>query len=247
MDRMRAPPNFWPTAHASSGTFAVFRASKGTNSHAGGGVPSQATSSNGICSRASWEAPALSVKTFGVPENWKAARIWGRRNCDFSRPGPNKCLTGGCNGGVECDRETGTGAKFTFDESPTQGDALSLSALLISVQLYVQLSLLTLCRISWPMLRMPLTGPPELKGPFDTSGFPVGCKSYSEVTGDPAACCTGSHSTAKTCPNNGVKYCNYIKNACPNSYVHAYDEPSGRALFTCPTGRRTDYSITFCP
>ena len=34
----------------------------------------------------------------------------GRRDCDFStNPGPNSCLTGGCNGGLECDPHTGTG------------------------------------------------------------------------------------------------------------------------------------------
>ena len=33
----------------------------------------------------------------------------GRRNCDFStNPGPNSCLDGGCNGGLECDPHTGT-------------------------------------------------------------------------------------------------------------------------------------------
>ena len=62
--------------------------------------------------------------TFTVPDNWKAGRIWGRRDCDFStNPGPNSCADGGCNGGLECDPHTGTGvppatvAEFTF-----QGD-----------------------------------------------------------------------------------------------------------------------------
>ena len=33
----------------------------------------------------------------------------GRRDCDFStNPGPNSCLDGGCNGGLECDIHTGT-------------------------------------------------------------------------------------------------------------------------------------------
>ncbi|CEL53363.1 Thaumatin-like protein PWIR2 OS=Triticum aestivum PE=2 SV=1 [Rhizoctonia solani AG-1 IB] len=57
-----------------------------------------------------WEAPAWSKRTFNVPDNWKAGRIWGRRNCNFSsNPGPNSCLTGGCNGGLRCDSRTGTG------------------------------------------------------------------------------------------------------------------------------------------
>ncbi|KAF6745866.1 thaumatin-like protein [Ephemerocybe angulata] len=211
-----------------------------TNNHIGGGVPSQPTG---------WEAPAWSVKTFGVPENWMSARIWGRRNCDFSRPGPNNCLTGGCNGGLECDRESGTGvppatlAEFNFDGSNDWYDV----SLVDGANLPMRITNTAGCPVAECPVDLGPNCPPELKGPFDASGFPVGCKSYCKVTGDPAACCTGSHSTAETCPNTGVKYYSYFKTACPNSYVHAYDEPSGRALYTCPTGRRADYTITFCP
>ena len=62
-----------------------------------------------------------------MPDTWTAGRIWvrpwfsviigqlltvlnpkGRRDCDFSNnPGPNSCLDGGCNGGLECDKSTG--------------------------------------------------------------------------------------------------------------------------------------------
>jgi hypothetical protein len=78
----------------------------------------------------SWEAPALSSVSFTVPNDWEGGRIWvllppwfsiimgrfltveylkGRRDCDFSNnPGPNSCIDGGCNGGLECDKLTGT-------------------------------------------------------------------------------------------------------------------------------------------
>ncbi|TFK31468.1 thaumatin [Crucibulum laeve] len=50
-----------------------------------------------------WEAPSFTKVSFTVPDNWKAGRIWGRRNCNFSsNPGPNSCLDGGCNGGLLC-------------------------------------------------------------------------------------------------------------------------------------------------
>lgn len=39
----------------------------------------------------------------------RVLRVQGRRDCDFStNPGPNSCLTGGCNGGLLCDNKTGT-------------------------------------------------------------------------------------------------------------------------------------------
>lgn len=75
-----------------------------------------------------WEAAANTQVSFAVPENWRAGRIWGRRNCDFSTdidadPGPNSCLDGGCNGGLLCDSFTGTGVPpATVAEWTLSGD-----------------------------------------------------------------------------------------------------------------------------
>jgi hypothetical protein len=56
-----------------------------------------------------WEAKAYTHVTFTVPNNWKAGRIWARRNCNFSNSnGATACLDGGCNGGLVCDSRTGT-------------------------------------------------------------------------------------------------------------------------------------------
>jgi hypothetical protein len=57
-----------------------------------------------------WEAAAGTEVSFNVPNDWKAGRIWGRTECDFSNPnGATACVTGSCNGGLECDANTGTG------------------------------------------------------------------------------------------------------------------------------------------
>lgn len=72
-----------------------------TDLNAGTVVPDQATG---------WEQAAGATVSFTVPDGWTAGRIWGRTNCDFStNPGPTSCETGGCNGGLECDRSSGTG------------------------------------------------------------------------------------------------------------------------------------------
>jgi len=47
--------------------------------------------------------------------------------------------------------------------------------------------------------------------------------------------------------STGVAYYSYFKSKCPNSYVYAYDESSKTALFTCPSGSKPDYTLTFCP
>ena len=114
------------------------------------------------------------------------------------------------------------------------------------------------------------TGPAQLKGPFDSTGFPVGCKSACEAglapdpNNDPN-CCTGRYDTAATCPSSGVQYYSYFsefssasltyvikfdgisESTCPDTYVYAYDESSGTALFSCAASKQADYTITFCP
>ncbi|PVG04000.1 thaumatin-like protein [Serendipita vermifera] len=204
-----------------------------------------------------WEAPAWSVKTFYVPDNWKAGRIWGRRNCDFStNPGPNSCLTGGCNGGLLCDSRTGTGvppatvAEFTLSAS----DGLDWYdvSLVDGYNLPMRINPTQGCPVADCPVDLGPNCPDPLKGPFDSTGFPVGCKSacVANLSGDPTNspnCCSGSYSTPATCPSSGVAYYTYFKSNCPNSYAYAYDESSGTALWTCPMSKAADYTITFCP
>lgn len=57
--------------------------------------------------------------------------------------------------------------------------------------------------------------PDPLKGPYDSSGFPVGCKSacFANLEGnqqDSGNCCSGSHNTPQTCPASGVAYYDYF-------------------------------------
>ena len=49
-----------------------------------------------------WEAPPQSTEELCVPDNWTSGRIWGRRNCDFSKPEVQDCTLGACIGGLEC-------------------------------------------------------------------------------------------------------------------------------------------------
>ncbi|KAH7326955.1 thaumatin-like protein [Rhizoctonia solani] len=195
-----------------------------------------------------WEAPAWSVKTFTVPDNWKAGRIWGRRNCNFStNPGPNSCLTGGCNGGLQCDSRTGTGvppasvAEWTLSAS----DGLDWYdvSLVDGYNLPMRISNNVGCEVAECAVDLGPDCPAALKGPFDSSGFPVGCKSACFANldgnqGDSGNCCSGSHNTPATCPPSGVQYYSYFKDRCPRSYVYAYDESSGTALWTCPASKR---------
>ncbi|KAF8323881.1 Osmotin thaumatin-like protein [Clavulina sp. PMI_390] len=217
-----------------------------TDLNAGSAVPSYTTG---------WEAAAYTAVSFTVPDNWTAGRIWGRRDCDFTTdPGPNSCLDGGCNGGLVCDTSTGTGvppatlAEFTLSAS----DGLDYYD--VSVVDGYNLPLLITPAAGFHTASCPVDLGPDcpagLQGPYDSTGFPVGCKSDCLVSTDPSdspACCSGSYDTAATCPSSGVPNYSYFKDNCPDSYVYAYDESSGTALWTGASSDESDYTVTFCP
>ncbi|KAL5520927.1 hypothetical protein ACEPAF_2930 [Sanghuangporus sanghuang] len=206
-----------------------------------------------------WQAdPYISV-SFSVPDGWKAGRIWsqGRRDCDFTvNPGPNSCLTGGCNGGLLCDATTGTGVPpVTVAEWTLQGDQ-NLDYYDVSLVDGADLPIRIDNNVGCPVADCPIdlspTCPDPLKGPFDSTGYSVGCKSacFANLDGNQANspnCCSGQFNTPATCPASGVAYYWYFKGNCPNAYAYAYDESSNTALWTCDSARNADYALTFCP
>jgi hypothetical protein len=215
-----------------------------TDLNAGSAVPSQATG---------WEMAAGATTTFPVPDNWTAGRIWPRTECDFStNPGPNSCATGGCNGGLECSRSAGTGvppatvAEFTL--IPNGQDNYDVS-IVDGFNVPVQVDVTGGCpTASCPKDLNP--GCPANLQVKDAGGAVVGCKSDCQVSATPsnsASCCSGDFSTPATCPPSGVPDYEYFKQGCPDSYVYAYDESSGTALWTCNGSLAADYTITFCP
>ncbi|KAI0260036.1 thaumatin-like protein [Gloeopeniophorella convolvens] len=204
-----------------------------------------------------WESPPSTSVQFGVPDNWKSGRIWGRRNCDFTtNPGPTSCLDGGCNGGLECDPNTGTGTPpATVAEWTLQGDGNQDFYDVSLVDGYnLPMAIIPAaanCSVASCPVDLGPACPAPLIGPFDPSDFPVGCKSACAAglddPADSANCCTGSHNTAATCPSSGVQFYSYFKGNCPDAYAYAFDEGSGTALWTCDAGLNSDYTLTFCP
>ncbi|KAL7277768.1 hypothetical protein ACG7TL_008711 [Trametes sanguinea] len=179
-----------------------------------------------------WQQDAFQSVSFFVPDNWQAGRIWARRDCNFDvNPGPNSCLDGGCNGGLECDPHTGTNLTVGLTGTHYQGvppatlaeftlgaqDSYDVS-LVDGYNLPVRISNNQGCHVADCPVDLGPNCPAPLKGPFDSTGFPVGCKSACEAgLGDP-------------------------EGNCPNAYAYAYDDPT--SLFHCSNA---DYTITFCP
>ncbi|EAU84109.1 hypothetical protein CC1G_06971 [Coprinopsis cinerea okayama7 len=204
-----------------------------------------------------WEAKPYTSVSFHVPDNWRAGRIWARRDCDFStNPGPNSCLTGGCNGGLLCDERTGTGvppaslAEFTLSAAE-DSDWYNVS-LVDGYNLPIRISNNANCPVAECPVDLGPTCPLPIRGPVDKNGWVTGCRSacQANLDGNPQNspnCCSGEYSTPDKCPPSGVQFYDHFKKNCPRSYVYAYDESSNTALFTCPKNRNADYTITFCP
>ncbi|KAJ6511509.1 thaumatin [Mycena vitilis] len=174
-----------------------------------------------------WEAASFTKVTFTVPNDWVSdGRVWGRRGCDFStNPGPNSCIDGGCNGGLLCDVNTGTGvppatlakSEFLLSSTPyTQ--ALTSPSSVIGTHLSTHVG----CAIPSCPVDLAPNCPASQIGPFDPSNFPVGCKSACLVdamagnAGNSPNCCSGSHDTAATCPPSSVTNYAYFKDNVRN-------------------------------
>ncbi|KAH9856497.1 thaumatin-like protein [Lenzites betulinus] len=204
-----------------------------------------------------WEQSASQSVSFSVSDNWKG-RIWGRRDCDFStldKPGRTQCLTGGCDGGLECDPYTGTGAPPVTVADFTLGGQGDIDYYDVSLADGYNLPIRIDNSVGCPAASCPVDlasmCPSPLKGPVDSDGFVAGCNSAcSAGIGDPINnpnCCTGTHVGPANCQPSGVAFYSYFKDNCPDSYAYAFDESSGTALWTCPSPMAADYTITFCP
>jgi hypothetical protein len=139
--------------------------------------------------------------------------VWGRTGCDFSK-GPLACQTGGCNGGLECDPNTGTGVPpATLAEWTMTGDGN---------QDWYDVSLVD--GFNLPMSLVPSnTACHSASCPVDLNAkcpqqlaVAGGCKSACLADPNPQdspACCSGSHNTPATCPPSGVPFYDYFS-AC---------------------------------
>ncbi|KAF9778660.1 thaumatin-like protein [Thelephora terrestris] len=210
-------------------------------------VPSQPTG---------WEQASGTTVTFTAPYNWTAGRIWGRTECNFSvNPGPNSCATGGCNGGLLCDPNTGTGIPPVSVAEWTLGVNGLPDYYDVSLVDGSNLPMTVTSNKGCPTASCPVDLNPACPSGLayrDPSGVIVGCKSacFANLSGNPANspnCCSGSFNTPQTCPASGVSYYHYFKDQCPNAYAYAYDESSGTALWTCDSNLSSDYTLVFCP
>ncbi|GAA5870454.1 hypothetical protein JCM8547_004036 [Rhodosporidiobolus lusitaniae] len=201
-----------------------------------------------------WKAKAGSTVSFTVAEDWNG-RIWGRTGCDFSDDStlPSTCLTGGCNGGLECSTSGGTGVPPASLAEWNLNDAQDWFDVSLVDGFNLPMSITNSAGCNEPSCPTDINEDcPAALSLSDDSGDVVGCYTACGANLDgnqanSANCCSGDYSTPDKCPSSGVQYYSTFKKACPNAYAYAYDESSASALWTCDHSLNADYTVTFCP
>lgn len=199
-----------------------------------------------------WQLNEYTSISFYVPNDWYGARIWGRTGCSTTN-NQFKCNTGDCGSfSIQCSWDgvdrTGvpptTLAEFTINGGGNSNqDSYDLS---LVDGFNVEMSIKVLnpnnpngmwCGSPTCTSNINSICPSALQ--YKVNGQVVACESACEEFDQPQYCCTGSYSTSQTCPP--TSYSEVFKNACPDAYSYAYDDPT--SLYSCS---KTGYEVTFC-
>ena len=203
------------------------------------GVFPAATFSNG-----GWSLAPGASSTFTVPSG-SVGRLWGRTGCDASSPA--RCTTGQCGGtGLQCAGTTGqpNTSLFEWNINANGTDWYDVSYV-DAVDNPIGVSVTNASCVSPNACSTSVLS----SCPTDLRSGNV-CLSPCTRFNTDQFCCRGAFGTPNTCivanwSAVAQTYVNNIHSFCPREYSYAYDENSGGALQTCPTG--SNFTITFCP
>ncbi|PIN22866.1 hypothetical protein CDL12_04417 [Handroanthus impetiginosus] len=163
--------------------------------------------------------------TIGFPGGPKITKIWARTNCSFDSSGRGSCLTGDCNGDLQCK---------SYGSPPHTVAEYGLNT--FAQKDYYDISVLEGFNV--PIEFRPTTNgctrpirccPNELKAPG-------GCHNPCTVHKTTEYCC---HSGA--CRPTALS--RFFKSRCSDAFTYPEDDPT--STFTCPAG--TSYRVVFCP
>lgn len=174
---------------------------------------------------------------YTAPVGW-SGRIWARTGCKFDSSGNGPCQTGACGNSLKCGSAGKTPA--------------SLAEFTLAATDFYDVSLVDGFNV--PVAVRPINGrgncsavgcdadvrpkcPSELS--MKAKGKVIACRSACDVFDTDEYCCRGVYGNPVTC--KPTYYSKLFKEACPNSYSYAYDDPS--SIFTCSGA---DYVIAFC-
>ncbi|KAL6556367.1 hypothetical protein OROGR_005655 [Orobanche gracilis] len=170
--------------------------------------------------------------TLDLSDGPKVIKIWPRTNCTFNSAGRGSCLTGDCEGKLEC----------VSDGSPPHTTAeYGLNS--FAYKDYYDISVMKGFNV--PMEFTPTTNnctrtvrcaaditascPPQLRAPG-------GCNNPCTVFNTTQYCCHSGRCRP-------TELSRFFKRRCKHTFTYPEDEPT--STFTCPQG--TNYRVVFCP
>jgi hypothetical protein len=197
-----------------------------------------------VFSNGGWTLAPGASSTFTVPSG-SVGRLWGRTGCNSASPA--QCTTGSCGGtGLQCAGTTGqpNTSLFEWNINASGTDWYDVSYVdAVDNPIGVQVTNASCVSPSVCSASVITSCPADLRsGAF--------CLSPCSRFNTDQFCCRGAFGTPQTCvvanwTAVAQTYVNNIHSLCPREYSYAYDENSGGALQTCPTG--SNFTITFCP
>lgn len=169
--------------------------------------------------------------TIGYPST-KSVKIWARTNCTFDSSGKGKCLTGDCDGLLECKdlgAEPATLAEYGLN-SFARKDYYDIS---VMKGFNVPLSLTPTSNGCTKSIRCAADLTAQCPNELKTAG---GCHNPCKVFKTTEYCC----GLGRCQPTNLSRF---FKSRCRDAFTYPEDDPT--STFTCPAG--TSYRVVFCP
>lgn len=177
-----------------------------------------------------WEAASGTSVDFLVAEGWDG-RIWGRLGCDFSGDStlPSTCLTGGCNGGLECATLGGTGVapasllEFNIANNTNYPIDNYDMSLVDGFNLPIEVTNDAGCPVSACSVDLNQDCPEEAMTVYSDSSntTKIGCYTDCGAFGLDQYCCAGANNLPSTCPGSGIPHFAYFHSVrAPSVFVH---------------------------
>nr|ADB97925.1 thaumatin-like protein L1 [Pinus monticola] len=203
----------------------------------------QASEGHDVLEQGGFALESLKSRSFSVANPWNGV-VWARTGCSFSGE-KGSCLTGDCDGKLQCN---GTGGRnpVTLAQLSLHHGGNDVSSYTLSLVNGFNLPLTFTphggrgrCGIPRCMANMLESCPKELQ--VKNGDNVIACKTACQAFRTDAYCCTSQHyNGSRTCPP--TTYSQIFKRACPNAFAYPDDNPA--LVHNCVTPN--EIKLIFC-
>ncbi|BGP17146.1 hypothetical protein JCM10213_006058 [Rhodosporidiobolus nylandii] len=189
-----------------------------------------------------------------VPSPWNG-RIWARRSCEFDEEGKGKCVTGDCEGKLECDHGTiGTVNVGEFNLDSWEGNDFWDQSCVPGWTIPMKIEPLGEgCESVSCTIDANAACPDDRMKVKDDEGNTLACIAacFAGINADEPSmnCCSGKYNDLDACVSDQVDYYSVLKPMCEHAYWYPYDSrPNYPTVdYACAASGDPGYRIEFCP